>query len=132
MLILVLISLSKQNTTLRASCLIFVVDATFLVIFFFLRVECLHDMFSLLLYTNYTQNNSIIGVLHKSLAWFAIPSEENWVQLFQPCCCTSLCVFCVFKWILHFIFLQRKYKKIKGVLEDGINAYFINILIARR
>lgn len=50
--------------------------------------------------------------------WSVIPSEENWMELFQPCCCPSVWVFIAFKRVLQF-FNSFFRKEIKDILEVG-------------
>ncbi|XP_021243692.1 threonine synthase-like 1 isoform X2 [Numida meleagris] len=64
---LAVISLSKQKNTRRASCLICVENAVFLLNLFTFEWS-VFMMSCLSLYTNYIQYNSIVGVRHKSVA----------------------------------------------------------------
>lgn len=120
LVMLAVISLSKQKNTLRVSCLICVENSCFQNVFWIfnslLGVECFHDVVFLSLYTNCIQYNSVVGALHKSLALSFHQKRAGCnsaiLAVAQVCefllCVSGYCIWC---------FLGKK--KIKGVLELG-------------
>lgn len=127
-LILALISVSKQSNVVRASCLICVEDAAFLVIFFDSRVSSWWCQF---LSPTLHQIHPIQFHYRISwqFAWSVIPSEENWMELFQPCCCPSVWVSIAFKRVLQF-FNSFFRTEIKDILEVGKGSIY-NFLITQ-
>lgn len=107
-LILVLISLSKQNAyiVLRASCLICVkIQPSCAFFFLFERKLWLHKMFSLSLSHFSTNYTSIIGVLHKSCLFCHPFRKELDATLSALLLHKSVSFLCVY-FVLHFDFLE--------------------------
>ena len=131
LILFVLISLSIQNTVLRASCLDFVGDTTFLVTFF-LRVECLRDVFFLSLSVTLHKLHSIQFHYRSSsqitcLVCYPFRRELD-ASLLALLLHKSVSLLCIYM-DLAFVFLESiRNQSISG---GGTNVHFVSILITR-